>query len=379
MPETPALKPAPVTPEVKPRTLEFSLAESRWARVRRQIPSAEQVASFLRTLVWVAPLTLLIWVYAEREQSVTITVPSVPIEVKTAAPNRLVRLRGPADGNLITEISGPRAKIDRVRELLLPRADGAAIQIFIDPQLSEGPQELLAVSQLNNHPIFKNNGITVKSCQPPYLKVDIDKYEDRDLPVAIEDPKVKNMLAEPPIFSPQTVKVRAPVQTFDQADSSNPRKMYVIAQVNADQLKNRTGMVVLENVPVVWHNFKEHVGVANPAVKVTLNLKQADVTYTIPAVTVNQTLPPNLDEKYRVEYFDTIPNVEVTGPQEQIDLIRKDPSKHVSASFKVDAFAPVGEDQKGVKLEFKLPPGVSLTDKTRQAADSWSYKLVKRQ
>jgi hypothetical protein len=381
MPDTPTLKAAgtdatdAVMPQVKPRTMEFSLAESKWARIRRHVPSAEQLASFFRTLVWVAPLTLLIWVYAEREQTVTVPAPPFPIEVKTAAPNRLVKLRGPADGNLVAEFSGPRAKIDRVKELLLPKPDGAAIQIFIDPQLSEGPQELLAVSQLNNHPIFKNNGITVKSCQPPYLKVDIDKYEDRDLPVAIDDLKVLALVTNPQ-FSPPTIKVRAPSQMFEQAGNS---KMYVAAQINPDQLRNRTGTVTLENVPIVWHNFKDNVLYSNPMVKAALTMKQADETYTIAALPVNQTLPPGLDAKYRVEYTDSITNVEVTGPPGQIDLIRKEPNKYVSVSFKVDAFAKEGEDQKSVKLDFKLPAGVSLTAKMQPTVDNWSYKLVKRE
>ena len=374
MADTPSIKPA-VVAEVKPRTLEYALHDSKWLRWRRRLPSVEQLGAFMRTLVWVAPLTLLIWIYAEREQTVTVPAPPFPIEVKTAAPNRLVKLRGPADGNLVAEFSGPRAKIDKVRELLLPKPDGAAVQIFIDPQLSEGAQELLAVNQLNNHPIFKNNGITVKSCQPPYLKVDIDKFEERELPVAIEDVKVKALMSGDGAFSPATVKVRAPSQTFEDADYR--QKNYLTPQITVEQLKNRTGQVVLENVPVQWQNYKEHVGFATPAVTVTLSLKQADVSYTIPSLPIWQSLPPKFDDEGRAEYADAIPNVEVIGPPETIEAIKKEPGKHVEVRLKVDRYA-MGKGEQIAKLEFKLPPGVSISESTLQRANAWKYTLVAR-
>jgi hypothetical protein len=376
MSDTPPIKPA-IVAEVKPRTLDFSLSESKWARLVRRLPSVEQLGAFLRTLVWVAPLTLLIWVYAEREQTVTVPAPPFPIEVKTAAPNRLVKLRGPADGNLVAEFSGPRAKIDKVKELLLPKPDGAAIQIFIDPQLSEGPQELLAVSQLNNHPIFKNNGITVKSCQPPYLKVDIDSFESKEVEVVIEDPRVGAMLSEKAVFSPPYVKVRAPAQTFEDARYNN--KLYLTALVNYDQLKNRTGTVVLDNVPLQWQNYKDHIDLALPTVKATLTLKQADVSYTIPALSIRQNLPPKLDKTYEAEYVDSIPNVEVLGPPDVIEAIKKEPGKHVIVSLMVDRNAQPGVEQREQKLKIELPQGVRLTDDTLKVANNWLYTLVKRQ
>ena len=178
MPQAPPMKPAGptiVTDAVKPRTLDYTLGDSRWSRFTRHLPSGEQVLSFLRTLIWVAPITLLVWVYAEREQIVTVPSDPFQIGVKTTAANHIVTLSYPQEGMLVPEFSGPRAQIDKIKKLLVPTSDGPAVTLYIDPQPQAGGgariQELLTVSQLNNHPLFKDNGITVKSCQPPFLKV----------------------------------------------------------------------------------------------------------------------------------------------------------------------------------------------------------------
>src|SRR3954451_12541313 len=178
-----SLKPAESPAIRKSRPLDYAPPMTAIERVRRYLPSGEQFVTFLKNLIWVVPLTLLIWIYAEREQTVTLSTEPVSIDVRTNDHNRIVTLRLPRDKNIIVELSGPRAQLDRVRELLRPKPDGeAAVQIYVDPQIYLGAQQLFTVSQINNLPIFKNNGITVKSAQPPYLSVDIDVFERRSVP-----------------------------------------------------------------------------------------------------------------------------------------------------------------------------------------------------
>ena len=375
MSDTPPIKPATLTAEVKPRTLDYSISESKWSRFTRHLPSGEQILSFLRTLIWVAPLTMLIWIYAEREQ--TVTVPSAPfqVEVKTTAANHIVTLSFPPDGMLMPEFSGPRAKIDKVKELLVPKADGAPVTLFVDPQLGSGSRDLPTVSQLNNHPLFKNNGITVKNCQPPFLKVRVDVLKDEELPVVVSS-EVRKLLKDDPVFSPPTVKVRAPSQHFE--DAAYGQKWYVEAQIRPEQLKNKTGSVTLENVPVTWF-YKEHVLFATTTVKANLSLKQADVEYVIPSVTVLKVSPTGTDEQYRVEFADIIANVKVVGPPDQIEKIKRDPGKNVSALLRIDSAlnVPVDVDIKQ-ELKFEVPPGVTVAPETLERARDWKYRLIKR-
>src|SRR5688572_18150053 len=62
----------------------------RWAR---DTFSREQLLSSLKALAWVAPLTLLIWIYAEREQQVPGT-SRIKIVVKSADETQVARIVG---------------------------------------------------------------------------------------------------------------------------------------------------------------------------------------------------------------------------------------------------------------------------------------------
>jgi hypothetical protein len=368
------MKPATLTAEVKPRTLEYSAAESKWARFARHLPSGEQIVSFLRTLIWVAPLTLLIWIYAEREQTVTVSSAPFPIEVKTTAANHIVTLSYPQDGMLMPEFSGPRAKIDKVRERLVPTADGGGLQLFIDPQFGPGLHDLLTVNQLNNHAIFKNNGITVKACNPPFLKVRVDMVKTGELPVVAPE-EVRKLLKDDPVFTPPLVKVQAPSQDLDEAARWD--KYYVIAQIKPEQVRNKTGTVTLDNVPIQWF-YKDHVLMATQTVKATLSLKQADVEFVIPSVNVYKWSPAGLDDQYRFEFRDSIPNVKVVGPPDKIEVIRKEPGKHVSALLRVDTFSKEAPEENTQDLKFELPPGVDVAQETLDRAKGWKYTKIKR-
>ena len=111
-----------------PRSGQTRPAVAQPGPIRRWIedhPAAGRTLDVLRTLAWVVPLTLLIWIYAERAQSTTITGVTFPIEVKISSQSKVVSVLKPSDKNVVAELSGPRHKLDRLRELLAyPRRHG---------------------------------------------------------------------------------------------------------------------------------------------------------------------------------------------------------------------------------------------------------------
>src|SRR5258706_5315713 len=163
----------PVPPSVtikKSRALDYAPPLTVRERFGRYLPSGGQFVNFLQNLIWVVPLTLLIWIYAGREQTVTLSTEPVSIDVRTNDHNRIVTLRLPRDKNIIVELSCPRAQLDRVRELLRPKPDGeAAVQIYVDPQIDLDAPQLLTVDEITYLPVFRSNAINVQSAQPPYL------------------------------------------------------------------------------------------------------------------------------------------------------------------------------------------------------------------
>jgi hypothetical protein len=308
----------------------------------------------------VIPLTLLIWVYAEREQTVTLGSVTFPIEVRTTDHNKLVTLRKPQDKNIVVELSGPRARLDRIGELLKPGRDSQPVEIYVDPKMSPPGQELLTIAQINNYALFKNNGITVKSAQPPYIYVAIDSFEDVDVPVKAP-PDVEKQLTDQTYFVPSTVKVRAPSQLIEAARQGNGLAVYADVS-KRDEFKTKTGQVKLENVPLYWvvagREQREHVTIAPLTITANLDVKPRDKIYEIKSVPVYKETPAGFDDRFVVQYNATVSNVKVSGPEEEI-------AKIIDGSFKVKARVEVSSldatDRPIRKpLKFDLPPGVYL-------------------
>jgi hypothetical protein len=377
MADTP-LKPVPPSVTIKKsRALDYAPPLSLRERFGRYLPSGVQFVNFLQNLIWVVPLTLLIWIYAEREQTVTLSTEPVSIDVRTNDHNRIVTLRLPRDKNIIVELSGPRFQLDRVRELLRPKPDGdAAVQIYVDPQIDLGPQQLLTVSQINNLPVFKNNGITVKSAQPPYLSVDIDKYDRRTVPVKAP-PEIARMLSDQTRFVPDVVELRAPRQELEKAEAAGPLVVYADLLPKREELKTKTGAYSVDNVPVYWPKQRENVSLAPITISAKLDIRQRDVEYSIPSVAIFKQTPGDFDERFTLDYTKYITNVGVTGPAEQIELIKKGDLK---IKARLDLSNPIeykvgSKDKK--QLQWELPPGVNLTKETKEAAN-WDYTIDKR-
>jgi hypothetical protein len=371
----------------KTRPLDYAPPLTVRERAMRYLPSGEQSLNFLKNLLWVVPLTLLIWIYAEREQTVTLPTEPVSIDVRTNDHNRIVNLRLPQDKNIIVELSGPRARIDRVRELLQPNPEGAAVQIYVDPQIGLGPQQLLTISQINNLPVFKNNGITVKSAQPPYLSVDIDEYDKRMVPLRIP-PELAGMLSDQTRFVPDMVEIRAPKQAIEKAEANN--QLFVYPDLpKRDELKTRTGAVTLENVPVYWPDFapdghpltsrREHANYSPQTVSAKLDIKQRDLEYVIPSVPIFKETPNGFENGYTVVIDPpTFSNVTVTGPAEQIDGIRKGTLK-VKARLEISSLDLNKVNTPDRKpLQWDLPPGVTLSRDTLEKSN-WGFTIKDRE
>lgn len=369
MPDSP-LK--PTSPGLRSHRLDYATPLTVRERLARHLPSADAVAGFLKTLVWVAPLTLLIWVYAEREQNVTQSGIIVPIEVRTNDPNRIVTLRGPADKNVVLELSGPRAKLDQIRDLLKPKPnESAPLVIDVDSNFASGENKNSTIEQINNNAIFKNNGITVKRAEPPYLVVDIDTYEEINVPIR-PSPESAKLLAGKPSFVPDGVKLRAPKSLIE----SHPDELFVYADLaNRPELKSTTSAVkvTLDSVRLYWPVSRDNVHISPLTASASFDLKAQDAKYTIKSVTIFKKTPLGLEDSFDVKFNNTISNVEVTGPREQIDTIDK--SFKPEAVLEVTTFDKNGTINK--PLEFKLPPGVTLVpdaESTRRAAN---WEVVK--
>src|SRR5213595_2266122 len=119
----------------------------------------DNIIGHLKTLAWVVPLTLLIWIYAEREQVARTKNVSVPID-PVVDPSRIVTLIRPADRNVMLELEGPQANLQEVVQKLQAGEFPHGLQLDIPMTFgADREHQIPALSLIQNQRIFRDKGI----------------------------------------------------------------------------------------------------------------------------------------------------------------------------------------------------------------------------
>jgi hypothetical protein len=344
-----------------------------WAR---STFSRDQLTSGLKSLLWVAPLTILIWIYAEREQLATVSSVTVPIDVASNDARQWVTLRNPPDRNLMVTLTGPRAQVDYVRKELEPRSGGGPIRVEIDHNLGPGLKQVSA-TRVGNDKLFASHGVTVSNYQPATLDVFIDPIVERELAVR-PPPGLPTLI--PPVFEPARVMVSGPQSVLDEAKAQN--KLFVTAELaGRPELNAGSGSITLKDVRLTISPPDRNISFAGagPAmVTAQVDLTQGKQYQPQFVGVVAVTSPELLDEYKIVDYEKTLTNVTFVGPEDKIEMLKnKDYQPKPEARFRVtlenysDQSRPVT-----VPLEYAyLPDGVRVTP---DSPSTITFRLVKR-
>ncbi|HZK82756.1 MAG TPA: CdaR family protein [Humisphaera sp.] len=339
------------TPPPRPkRSLVKRFAQSFRNKLRTAF-SREKIKDSLKSLAWVVPMTILIWVYAEREQVGKQTV-IIHVEPRNSDSSRVIELTPGPDGRPRTsmevraDLSGPNARLQQVASKLA----GIELSKDVDPKLAGGVHAL-SLSDLTYDPLFVTNGISVANMSPPEMVVKIDPIQQVTLPVTIR-PTITN-LEGPAVFQPATVHVSGPRSVLEAARKEDKLVVYA-------DLGNLTepGARTILNVPLSVPIPDSHVTVMPANVQAQVTVKRSDVDGIVNSMPVFQMLPPPNPfwQKYEVVYQPSIFNVKVTGPADMIQKIN-DPSfdPKPKARFDVTTATPqVGPNPQGVKYTAKL-------------------------
>ena len=362
-------KPPAPTPEqtgVPNKPLDFG-TQVRWEK------SPRKLIDFLKTLGWVAPLTVLIWIYAEREQSATREQVTVPIEVRLQEPNRVVRLTDApdSDNNLILTLAGPRTNLDRViRDITTISTDHQRIQLLVPAKKPRGNQGLSALDLVAANPIFTANGISVKGVAPQQITVFIDDLEEKELP--IQGPAGMSNIVEDPSFSPSLVKVRAPQSAFEEAAKTG--KLRLVADLSRVDAFRTPGHHDVASVPLTWEFQGPNVVLSTLAVRAAFDVKLAEQEFTIPSLSVFIVIPSVVQDRFDVKFPTTIANVKVAGPADVIAKLRDD-TVPAGARLYVDPGKLIpGRELQGT-LKFDHPDGVHFVD---DASKLVTYQLTEK-
>jgi hypothetical protein len=308
----------PKAPQQAPPQRGLSIWLARTARWLHRSFTRENLIQCCKTLASVVPLTVLIWIYAEREQIRTQPNVSIAIEVRCNDPRRVVSLQKPyPDKLIVADLTGPPSTLDGVVERLERHTGEDPVEIFIDPTLATGMvhSDIDAAQELAKNPIFQ--GVTISNCQPAKLAVLVDALGEVD--VEVKPPPDITNLTGPPVFTPHTVKVRGPQGAID--DLTKQGKLVAIADLSGLDGMNVPGP---HDFPVVRISPLDNPALSfSPAsVEAAVSVKESDVPGTIRSVPIWVYGPPDIMAKYRVDLGGqaVLTNVKVTGPADKIVL-----------------------------------------------------------
>ena len=333
----------------------------RWGR---DTFNRDSLMSSLRALLWVAPLTLLIWIYAEREQQFS-DLARFQIVVKSADPTQVATFVNANDQNVNAPVKGPRARLKEALEKLDPRSGAGPVQVVIDGNRTPGQYEIDILAQIQKDYRLDNTGITVQDCNPRHVQVSVDALQQMELEVRA-DPQAR--FVSPPVFDPPRVTITAPASAL-----RNP-KGELYARVNLPPLA--PGPHSLKAVPVAVEGLGDvKLPVRPSAVAATLEVGQADVPYVIASMPVFPIVAADL-RNYTLKYDPTVANVPVWGSPEKIRQLENFAlTPRPEARFKVSD-NDVAAKRGTAELEYVLPDGVRRGD---NATKTITFELVARE
>jgi hypothetical protein len=371
-------KPHKIAASAVPAPARFSSWRDHFARERRWLAetfSREKMIDMFKQLAWVVPLTLLIWIYAEREQIATLPNETIPFQLVSPDANKTVELAPRQDSNLLLELQGPRARLQNVLQRLRGGALLQGLRLEIDRNLSSGTHTLSTASLVANNSIFTQNGITVTRTQPERLQVIVDDVVEREARVTA--PPGITTLDAATRFDPPNVKVRGPATMLDRAKTEAGGTLSVFVRI-PDEMLRTPGEKDARKLPIELPQAlaqDDRVALSRQEVDATLVVRASDVDFEMNAMPVSLDQPKPMADKYSVEYQTSLPSVKLIGPKDKIDPLR-DPAfqPRPYAQLRVTT-ADVGREGLKRKLRFvDLPPGVRVSDADAQREISFTVK-----
>jgi hypothetical protein len=338
---------------------QFSLARvieqaQLFGRGLRRSFTRDNIVANLKTLLGVAPLTILVWIYAEQQQLVT-EKETVQIQVISSDPaHQLVSLLSPQDATVQVTLQGTQSGIDRVRQ----KVSLQPVEVSIGSDLPPGPRQLAMLDQLAGNRVFYSRGVTVVSCSPETLVVRADPLEDRKVPVKAP-PDAPGLISA--AFHPATVLMRAPSGLLDELRRHG--KLVAVADLADEPVLQQPG----EHDNITVHLMAQDNVIFVPAtVSADLQVGQADQTLQVSPVPVKVLSPKWLMDNYKFDYKEVLTDpVTLVGPPQQIGLIDPRNAKLIAvveldnndATFHSDK--PISYQDEGLPDGVHVKPDVS--------------------
>ena len=316
----------------------------------------EKLNEGFRTFMWVAPLTALIWIYAERAQIAPLEV-TVKVRVVSNSPDRVVTMLSPMDRSVTLDLRAPRAGLDAIRERLTSVRE---VEVTIPEDIAPGFEGDISITdRIERNPIFQEWAVDVERSFPQ-VRIKVEKKASRDLPIR---PKPEDMSSfANATFDPPTVRIEGPQSYIDRIKPDQ------VAHADLDKFRAYKSGPYEDMVSVIGF-AEENVSKDPPRVKATVEIRSGDKE-TLNSVGVHVSIPaPQLKALPAVITNPTLPNVEVSGPQAQLARLRGPTPEFVA---RVNVAIELGDLQQPrftkrlTAANYVLPPDVTVVNPNRE-------------
>lgn len=347
----------------------FQESTAAWLRWGRRTFTREAIADFLKTLIWVAPLSVLIWVYADRNTTVISPQPQIIGFELTSDPGRIVTItRG--DRSVTATLEGSKKSMDLVKDQL----PSYLVRIQVPASLPLGRQSLPLTQPIRSAALFQDYAVNVTNVSPAAIEIDIDEIIKKQ--IKVEVPADTENLVEPTIFDPPNVTVTGPRKLLESQD------IVAVADLSKSPEVDVPGRHEIV-VPIRCSLADDRLKLDRSNVKVSLEVKANEVRKQLrQSVAIKVAMfQINLD-KFRVVCDETIRGfITVTGPPEQINRLENpgspDPFQHFAVLSPDPSPDQVGKELEG-KLQMILPPGVRVVPED-EGKLTITYKVENRE
>lgn len=254
-------------------------------------------------------LTVLIWVYADLALDETHAVPSVPVTIAGSTDSELWATFRNEDGPPLSSINigpivlkGPASRIAEVKRNL----DNGALRLSfsLNPETQNmttaGSHSLDLLDFVRNHEQIRGlDGLTVESCEPNTITVDIVKLVKRELDIQAVDENDK-------ILGLESIS-QSKVSMFVPEGWGQDRKAQV-KLTPSEIVKARVSTISKRPYVVLSDNQERRSEETLVEVKLRPEEEQLE-TYTIARVTVGFCFSENTQGKFKVELGEVDPEI----------------------------------------------------------------------
>jgi hypothetical protein len=325
------------------------------ARGLRRAFERDRLIANLKTLLTVAPLTVLVWIYAEEQQLVTEKDVPLRLAVQSLDPaHRAVTLLKPTDGTVQVTLQGSQSGIDRVKGLLEQTLLGEPLEVEVGNALPAGVEPLVTLDQIEGNKIFYEQGVTVISCAPETLTVRLDELAE--LPATVQAPPDAPGLVKA-VFNPSTVSMRGPADLL--AAMRRRGGLVAVVDLSDDPILKQPGEHPNYSVHFIT---QQNITCIPDTVTADLTIGQADQTLDVSPVPVKVESTKWLMDHYTFNFKEALTEpVTLVGPPQQLALVDPRNPKLIAVVELDNTDAGFGHGVKPVTFVDKgLPDGVRV-------------------